>query len=194
MGALPPSSADVLQFPRRHGMQSLRPGGVLLLLSLLVVTPAALAAPATEVEMNLYTRIAAIQVCLAQAAGVEFQKAVGIAGETLTQVILGQHQGTIAQVGPKPLSLQDLRQGSINSALFGAVEVCPRQVPDDLLKRVQAVLKGETAAPAPTQAAPAPTKPAAAQPAPATAKPAVAKPAAAPAKPAAAKPEAASPQ
>ena len=53
----------------------------LLVLPLLLMPAAALAAPATEAEMNLYTRIAAVNVCIARGAGVPFDKAVGIAGE-----------------------------------------------------------------------------------------------------------------
>jgi hypothetical protein len=115
-----------------------------LLLPLLLAVQPAQAAPATEAEMNLYTRIAAVNVCLARAAGVEFDKAVGIAGETIAQVIQGQHNGAIQQVGAKPLTLEELRQGSINSAVIGAVEVCPKQVPADVVKRVEEALKAQS--------------------------------------------------
>lgn len=114
----------------------------LLTLPLLMAPGAALAAPATEAEMNLYTRIAAVNVCIARAAGVEFDKAVGIAGETIAQLIQGQHGGVIQQVGAKPLSLDDLRKGSINSAVLGAVEICPKEVPAEIVKRVQDAIKG----------------------------------------------------
>jgi len=87
--------------------------------------------------MNLYTRIAAVNVCIARAAGIEFDKAVRIAGETISQLLQGQHVGLIQQVGPKPLSLDDLRKGSINSAVLGAAEICPKEVPADVMKRVQ---------------------------------------------------------
>jgi hypothetical protein len=117
-----------------------------LLLPLLLVVQPAQAAPASEAEMNLYTRIAAVNVCLARAAGVEFDKAVGIAGETITQVIQGQHNGAIQQVGAKPLTLEELRQGSINSAVIGAVEVCPQQVPADVVKKVEEALKAQAGA------------------------------------------------
>lgn len=99
--------------------------------------------PASEAQMNLYTRIAAVNTCLARAAGVDFDKAVGIAGETIAQVIQGQHGSRIKQVGPKPLSLEYLRQGSINSAVIGAVEVCPTQVPADVVNRVRKLLKSQ---------------------------------------------------
>ena len=149
--------------------------------------------------MSLYTRMAALNVCIARSAGVEFDKAVAVAGETIAQVLQGQHGGRIAQVGPNPLSIDELRKGSINSAVLGAVEVCPNEVPPEVRKKVEEVLKGASGAapaPAPTpstrpapaagtrpapaaqptprpQAAPASSRPApAAQPAPASTKPA----------------------
>ena len=126
----------------------------LLALPLLLAPAAALAdnLPATEAEMNLYTRIAAVNVCIARGAGVDFEKSVGIAGETIAQLIQGQHGGLIAQVGPKPLSIDDLRKGAINSAVLGAAEICPKEVPADVMAKVQAALKtspDQKASPAP---------------------------------------------
>ena len=97
--------------------------------------------------MNLYTRIAALNVCIARAAGTDFDKAVAIAGETIAQVIQGGHQSQIAQVGTKPLSIEELRRGSINSAVLGAVEVCPNEVPADVKAKVEEAVKGRTAQP-----------------------------------------------
>ena len=131
----------------------------LLLLPLLLAPSAALAAPASEAEMNLYTRIAAVNVCIARGAGVPFDKAVGIAGETIAQLIQGQHEGVITQVGAKPLSLDDLRKGSINSAVLGAAEICPKEVPADVMAKVQDALK--PAAPAAKPASTPAAKPAA---------------------------------
>ena len=51
------------------------------------------AAPATQAEMGLYSRIAAVNTCISTAAGVEFDKSVGIAAETISQLILGVAQG-----------------------------------------------------------------------------------------------------
>ena len=132
-----------------------RLGLLLLPLALLLAPLTAEAAPASQADMSLYTRIGALNVCIARAAGIEFDKAVAVAGETIAQVIQGQHEGAIAQVGPKPLSLDELRKGAINSAVLGAVEVCPDEVPADIRKKVDEVLKNRTAAPA---AKPAPAK------------------------------------
>ena len=143
--ALPMSRPSLLQL----GPLLLVP---LLVLPLVLAPRPAWAAPATEAEMNLYTRIAAVNVCIARGAGVPFDRAVGIAGETIAQVIQGQHDGVIAQVGSKPLSLEDLRKGSINSAVLGAAEICPKEVPADVMAKVQDALKQTP----PAQAAPSP--------------------------------------
>jgi hypothetical protein len=132
-----------------------RLGLLLLPLALLLAPMAAVAAPASQADMSLYTRIGALNVCIARAAGIEFDKAVAVAGETIAQVIQGQHDGAIAQVGSKPLSLDELRKGAINSAVLGAVEVCPDEVPADVRKKVEEVLKNRSTAPA---AKPAPAK------------------------------------
>lgn len=130
---------------------------LLLPLALTLAPVAAVAAPASEADMSLYTRIGALNVCIARAAGIEFDKAVAVAGETIAQVIQGQHEGTIAQVGAKPLTIDELRKGAINSAVLGAVEVCPNEVPADVRKKVEEVLKNRSTAPA-AKPAPAPAK------------------------------------
>ena len=141
----------VISLLRRLSAGLVAPLLVLPLLALPVLSPAAALAdnaPATEAEMNLYTRIAAVNVCIARGAGVDFEKAVGIAGETIAQLLQGQHGSLIAQVGPKPLSIDDLRKGSINSAVLGAAEICPKEVPADVMEKVQAALKASPAPPA----------------------------------------------
>jgi len=125
----------------------------LLAVPMLLWAPApgqAAPAPASEADMNLYTRMAAVNVCIARGAGVPFDKAVGIAGETIAQVILGQHGGVITQVGPQALTLDELRKGSINSAVLGAVEICPKEVPADVITKVQEALKNAPASKAPS--------------------------------------------
>jgi hypothetical protein len=102
---------------------------------------AAPAPPAGEAEMTLYSGIAAVNVCIARGAGVDFEQAVVIAGETIAQLIQSQHGGVISLVGSESLSLDDLRKGSINSAVLGAVEVCPDQVPEAVRQSVQASLR-----------------------------------------------------
>jgi hypothetical protein len=118
-----------------------------LLLAALLLLPVrpALAAPATEAEMEVYTRLAALNLCIARAAGVEFDLAVGIAAETISVWIQGSHDSGVAPVSASPLSLDELRKGSVNSAVLGAAELCPDQLPDEVLRDVQQAI--EAAAP-----------------------------------------------
>jgi hypothetical protein len=104
-------------------------------------SPASGSAPASNAEMGLYSRIAAVNACIARAAGVDFDKAVGIAGETIAQLIHGEHGNAIAQLGGQPLSDAELRKGAINSAVLGAAEICPKQVPAEVMQRVQEAIK-----------------------------------------------------
>ncbi len=103
------------------------------------------AAPATEAEMEVYTRLAALNLCIARTAGVEFDLAVSVAAETISVWIQGNHDGGVAPVSATPLSIDELRKGSINSAVLGAAELCPDQLPEAVLRDVQQAVK--TAAP-----------------------------------------------
>ena len=108
--------------------------------------------------MTLYTRVAALNVCIARAAAVDFDKAVSIAGETIAQLIEGEHGGVITVVRRQSLSLEELRKGAMNSAVIGAAEICPQQVPPEVLARVEAALRqadpAQGARPATTPAMP----------------------------------------
>ena len=118
----------------------------LVLLPLLVQPALAQAVEQHPVIPLEPTRIGAINVCIARSAGIEFDKAVAIAGETIAQVIQGQHGGVIQQVGTKPLTIEELRKGSINSAVLGAVQICPKEVPADVTKKVNDLIKAKGAA------------------------------------------------
>ncbi len=128
----------------------------LLVLPLLLAPAAAQAAPATEADMNFYSSIAAVNVCLARAAGVPFDKAVSIAGETIALMIRDRHKGLITQVGPKPLTIEELFNGSSRYAALGALQICPKEVPADVMAMMQGALNQSPA----TKSSPAPTPPA----------------------------------
>ena len=110
-------------------------GLLLLPLALALAPMAAVAAPASEADMSLYTRIGALNVCIARAAGIEFDKAVAVAGETIAQVIQGQHDGAIAQVGPSRSRLRSCARALSTppcsapwrSALMRCLRMCARR-------------------------------------------------------------------
>jgi hypothetical protein len=114
---------------------------LLLPVSLLVLPRPAAAAPASEAEMTVYTGLAALNLCIARAAGVEFELAVGIAAETISQWIQGSHESAVAPVSSSPLSPEDLRRGAANSAVIGAAELCPDQLPAEVRRAVQEALR-----------------------------------------------------
>jgi hypothetical protein len=154
---------------QQHGFRAVAPALIALLrlllpLGLLLLSsrpqaahgePSAPAPPAGEAEMTLYSGIAALNVCVARSAGVSFEQAVAIAGETITRLIQSQHGSVITQVGSQPLSPEALRLGTINFTVLGAVESCPDQVPEPVRKEVQASLRqaAGTATPAAAGAA-----------------------------------------
>ena len=96
--------------------------------------------PASSDQLALYARIASVNTCIATGAGQDFEQAAGVAGETIAQLFLGVHRGLIATSGTTPLTLEELRKGSINAAVIGATEICPKQVPADLSNKVKQAL------------------------------------------------------
>jgi hypothetical protein len=99
--------------------------------------------PASSEQLALYARIASVNTCIASAAGEDFEQAAGVAGETIAQLILAVHQGLIPTSGSTPLTLEDLRKGSINAAVIGATEICPKQVPAELRDKVKQALASQ---------------------------------------------------
>lgn len=99
--------------------------------------------PASSDQLALYARIASVNACIATRAGEDFEKAAGVAGETIAQLILGVHKGLIETSGTTPLTLEELRKGSINAAVIGATEICPQQVPAQLSEKVKQALASQ---------------------------------------------------
>lgn len=102
--------------------------------------------PASSDQLALYGRIASVNTCIATSAGQDFEQAAAVAGETIAQLILGVHNGLIQTSGTTPLTIEELRKGSINSAVIGATEICPKQVPTDLSDKVRQALASQASA------------------------------------------------
>jgi hypothetical protein len=132
--------------------RSLAPAFLLLMAGLALPARPGLAAPASEAEMEVYASLAALNLCIARAAGVEFELSAGIAAETISTWIEGSHDSAIAMI-KDPLSLEQLRQGSLNSAVIGATELCPALVPEEVRRQVEQAVKNSTS-PAPSPAKP----------------------------------------
>jgi len=93
--------------------------------------------PATDDDIFLYRGIGASFLCNARSAGVEFPKAVGIAAATYAQVLNGRHGGFVSSAGDNKLTNKQLFAGAEFQVITGALQYCPKEVPDDVKAKVQ---------------------------------------------------------
>ena len=80
-------------------------------------------------------------LCIASKAGIEFQKAVGVATATYVQVIEGKHGGLVKELGNKKLERKNLFAGAEFQIVTTALQYCPDSVPNDVSKKVNKILK-----------------------------------------------------
>ena len=97
--------------------------------------------PATDADVFLYRGMGASYLCNARAAGVAFPKATGIATATYVQVLNGRHGGVVASAGKEKLNNKQLFSGAEFQIITGALQYCPKEVPDDVKKKVEAAVK-----------------------------------------------------
>ncbi len=97
--------------------------------------------PASDEQIFLYRGIGSSYVCNARTAGIEFPKAVGISAATYVQLLNGRHDGRVASAGKKKLSNKQLFSGAEFQIITGALQYCPKDVPDDVREKVEEVIK-----------------------------------------------------
>ena len=97
--------------------------------------------PATDDDIFLYRGIGASFLCNARSAEIEFPTAVGVAAATYAQVLNGRHGGIVASAGEKKLSNKQLFAGAEFQIVTGALQYCPKQVPDDVKEKIQAAME-----------------------------------------------------
>ena len=97
--------------------------------------------PATEEDLFLYKGMGASYLCIASKAGIEFQKAVGVASATYVQVLEGKHGGLIKSLGNNKLDRQKLFSGAEFQIVTTALQYCPDSVPKKVRKKVKKILK-----------------------------------------------------
>ena len=97
--------------------------------------------PAEDKDLYLYKGMGASYLCIAEKAGVEFPKALGVATATYVQVLEGKHGGLIKELGDTKLERKQLFAGAEFQIVSTAMNYCPDSIPKDVSQKVNDLLK-----------------------------------------------------
>ena len=97
--------------------------------------------PADDQDLYLYKGMGASYLCIAEKAGVEFPKALGVATATYVQVLEGKHGGLIKELGDTKLEREKLFVGAEFQIVSTAMNYCPDSIPKDVSQKVNDLLK-----------------------------------------------------
>ena len=100
--------------------------------------------PAEEKDLYLYKGMGASYLCIAEKAGVDFPKALGVATATYVQVLEGKHGGLIMELGDTKLERKQLFAGAEFQIVSTAMNYCPDSIPKDVSQKVNKLLKDNT--------------------------------------------------
>ena len=100
--------------------------------------------PADDKDLYLYKGMGASYLCIAEKAGVEFPKALGVATATYVQVLEGKHGGLIKELGDTKLERKQLFAGAEFQIVSTAMNYCPDSIPKDVSKKVNDLLKDDS--------------------------------------------------
>jgi len=89
---------------------------------------------ATEEDLFLYRQMAASYLCIASKAEVDFNKGLGIASATFTNVIIGKHGGIIKELGKEKLDEKRLYNSVTFQIVGSALKICPESIPKEIKK------------------------------------------------------------
>ena len=89
---------------------------------------------ATEEDLFLYRQMAASYLCIASKAEVDFNKGLGIASATFTNVIIGKHGGIIKEIGKEKLDEKRLYNAGTFQIVGSALKICPESIPKEIKK------------------------------------------------------------
>ena len=96
--------------------------------------------PAIEEDLYLYKGMGASYLCIASKAGIDFEKAIGVATATYVQVLEGKHGGLIKELGDTKLEREKLFAGAEFQIVETALKYCPDSIPEDVSKKVKEIL------------------------------------------------------
>ena len=96
--------------------------------------------PADEKDLYLYKGMGASYLCIAEKAGVDFPKALGVATATYVQVLEGKHGGLIKELGDTQLERKRLFAGAEFQIVSTAMNYCPDSIPKDVSQKVNKLI------------------------------------------------------
>ena len=101
--------------------------------------------PASEKDLFLYRQMGASYLCIASKAEIDFNKGLGIASATFTNVIIGKHGGAIKELGNEKLDQKKLYNAGTFQIVGSALNICPESIPkgikNDYEKRLKELAK-----------------------------------------------------
>ena len=96
---------------------------------------------ASDEDLFLYRQMGASYLCIASKAEVDFNKGLGIASATFTNVIIGKHGGVIKELGSKKLDEKKLYNAGTFQIVGSALKICPESIPKDIKNDYEKRLK-----------------------------------------------------
>ena len=96
---------------------------------------------ASEEDLFLYRQMGASYLCIASKAEVDFNKGLGIASATFTNVIIGKHGGAIKELGNEKLDEKKLYNAGTFQIIGSALKICPESIPDKIKNNYEKRLK-----------------------------------------------------
>ena len=99
---------------------------------------------ADDKDLYLYKGMGASYLCIAEKAGIEFPKALGVATATYVQVLEGKHGGLIKELGDTKLERKQLFAGAEFQIVSTAMNYCPDSIPKDVSQKVNDLLKDDS--------------------------------------------------
>ena len=100
---------------------------------------------ASEEDLFLYRQMGASYLCIASKAEVDFNKGLGIASATFTNVIIGKHGGAIKELGNEKLDEKKLYNAGTFQIVGSALNICPESIPKkiktDYKKRLKQMVR-----------------------------------------------------
>ena len=95
---------------------------------------------AKEEDLFLYKGMGASYLCIASKAGIDFQKAIGVAAATYVQVLEGKHGGLVEELGDKKLDREKLFAAAEFQIVETAIKYCPESIPRSVKIKVNNIL------------------------------------------------------